>query len=73
MIGELYKLVRISPPAPKSGPVEGAGVAVGVGMGVAVEAGCEQPIVTGRTKAMAIPISNNALGRMSNATTADNF
>ena len=51
----------------------GVGVAVGVGMGVAVEAGCEQPIATGRTKAMAIPISNNALDRISNATAASDF
>ncbi len=44
--------------------------AVGVEMGVAGEAVCEQPITTGRTKAMAIPTANNSLGRMSDAAVA---
>ena len=48
-------------------------VAVGVGMGVGVGVGCEQPIATGRTKAMAIPISNNALGNKFNATVTSDF
>ena len=50
-----------------------AGVAVGVGMGVAVEAGWEQPIATGRTNAMAIPTAKNALGRISDADLASAF
>ena len=44
-----------------------AGVAVGVGMGVAGEAVCEQPMVTGRTRAMAIATTRNALGRIADA------
>ena len=36
--------------------------AVGVGMSVAVVAGCEQPIATGRTKAMAITIRVASFG-----------
>ena len=40
----------------------GVGVVVGVGMGVAVVAGCEQPIATGRTKAMAITIKITCFG-----------
>ena len=49
------------------------GAAVGVGIGVAVEVGCEQPIATGRTKAMAIPTARNALGRISDADLASAF
>ena len=41
--------------------------AVGVRMGVAVGVGCEQPIATGRTKAMAIPTTRDALARISDA------
>ena len=40
----------------------GVGIAVGVGMGIAVVAGCEQPIATGRTKAMAITIKIAGFG-----------
>ena len=47
--------------------------AVGVGIGVGVGVGCEQPIATGRTKAMAIPMSNNALDNNFNATVASDF
>ena len=51
----------------------GVGIAVGVGIGVAVGVVWEQPIETSKTKAMAIPISNNALDRISNATAASDF
>ena len=47
--------------------------AVGVGVGVGVEAGWEQAMATGRTKAMAIPMSNNALDNNFNATVASDF
>ena len=43
----------------------GVGIAVGVGMGIAVVAGCEQPIATGRTKAMAITIKIAGFGGVS--------
>ena len=43
------------------------GVAVGVGIEVAVEAGWEQAMATSRTKAMAIPTTRDALGRIADA------